>query len=141
MDDEVLELRARLTFIEAILEGRLVVANVTDDVLLSGLMDLSLPPLSCMEHPDTLKAFEYLLRIRIDRIKASAVDDLRKMVKEALEARDLLASKSAEALWLADLDTFELVYKTFCDAKQSIYEEAQKVKEVKHEKKKRVVKK
>ncbi len=141
MDDEILELRARLTFIEAILNGSLVVANVSDDVLLAGLMGLSLPPLSCMENPDTLKAFEYLLRIRIDRIKASAVDELRKLVKESLEARDLLAAKSAETLWLSDLDNFEIVYKTFCDTKQAIYEEAQKVKEVKHEKKKRVQKK
>jgi len=141
MDDEILELRARLTFIEAILSGALVVANVADDVLLAGLKKLLLPPLSAMDSPDTLKAYEYLLRIRIDRIKASAVEELRQLVRESKEARDHLASKSAESLWLADLDTFEAVYKAFCDKKLAIYEEAQKVKEIKTEKKKRVLKK
>ena len=140
MDDEILELRARLTFIEAILSGALVVANVADDELLAGLKKLMLPPLSAMDSPDSLKAFEYLLRIRIDRIKASAVEELRELVRKSKETRDVLASKSAETLWLEDLDVFDLVYKTFCDTKLAIYEEAQKVKEIKTEKKKRVTK-
>jgi len=140
MDGEVLELRARLTFIEAILSGDLVVANQADDVLLAGLKKLKLPPISDPEAPDSLKAYEYLLRIRIDRIKATAVMELRELLKASLETRDLLASKSAETLWLADLDVFEASYKVFCDKKQAIYEEAQKVKEVKTPAKKRVKK-
>lgn len=139
MDDEILELRARLMFIEAILSGALVVANVSDDVLLTGIKKLSLPPLSAMESPDSLKAYEYLLRIRIDRVKASAVDELRELVRTALETRELLASKSAETLWLEDLDVFDDVYKKFCDKKKAIYEEAQQVKETKHVAKKRVL--
>ena len=128
MDGEVLELRARLTFIEAILKGSLVVANQEDDVILAGLKRLLLPPLSSVESPDSLKAYEYLLRIRIDRIKASAVLELRAELLKQQELRDLLAAKSAESLWLADLDTFTDVYKVFCARRVMIYEEAQKVK-------------
>jgi hypothetical protein len=90
---------------------------------------LGLPPLSAPEAVDELKAFEYLLRIRIDRIKASAVDELRKQVAAATEERDTLAAKSAETLWLADLENFESVYTTFCAKKKSIVEEAQRVQD------------
>ena len=128
MDAEILELRARLKFIEAILSGALIVANVEDDVLLAGLKKLALPPLSSIETPDDLKAYEYLLRIRIDRIKASAVGELRELVAKALVERDLLASKSAENLWLTDLGAFTTVYNTYVDKKVAIHAQAQLIK-------------
>jgi len=129
MDADILELRARLLFIESILNGKLVISNQDDDKILAGLKGLGLPPLSAPEAVDELKAFEYLLRIRIDRIKASAVDELRKQVAAATEERDTLAAKSAETLWLADLENFESVYTTFCAKKKSIIEEAQRVQD------------
>jgi DNA topoisomerase-2 len=128
MDAEILELRARLKFIESILSGALVVANVDDDVLLAGLKKLALPPLSAIESPDDLKAYEYLLRIRIDRIKASAVTELRELVASVTETRDLLAAKSAETLWLADLEVFDGAYTSFLAKKAAIYAEAQAAK-------------
>jgi DNA topoisomerase-2 len=126
LDADVLELRARLLFIESILNGSLVISNQDDATILSGLKKLALPPLSAIEAPDTLAAFEYLLRIRIDRIKASAVDDLRKQVALALEERDVLAAKSAEMLWLSDLDRFEVAYAAFSEKKAAVIAEAQK---------------
>jgi hypothetical protein len=74
-----------------------------------------------------LKAYEYLLRIRIDRIKASAVEELRKQVAEANTERDTLASKSAEMLWLADLDKFAEAYSAFSERKKMVIDEAQRV--------------
>jgi DNA topoisomerase-2 len=130
MDAEILELLARLKFIESILSGALVVANQEDDVLLAGLKRLALPPLSAPDSPNDLKAYEYLLRIRIDRIKASAVAELRDLVAKATETRAVLAAKSAEMLWLADLDVFMDAYEIFCKKKADIIAEAQKTKEV-----------
>jgi DNA topoisomerase-2 len=127
LDADVLELKARLLFIESILNGKLVISNQDDDKILAGLKALALPPLSAPESADELKAFEYLLRIRIDRIKASAVEELRKQVAAATEERDVLAAKSAETLWLADLEHFETVYSTFNAKKKAIVEEAQLV--------------
>ena len=126
MDAELLELRARLKFIEAILSGALVVANQEDSVLLAGLKKLALPPISAPDAVDDLKAYEYLLRIRIDRIKATAVGELREQVAKQKEERDVLSSKSAETLWLADLDSFVTAYDGFCAKKVAILEEAQK---------------
>jgi DNA topoisomerase-2 len=136
MEAEILELRARLKFIEAILSGALVVAQAEDDVLLAGLKGLSLPPLSARDSPDDLKAYDYLLRIRIDRIKASAVEELRKQVAAATAERDLLASKSPEMLWIADLDEFEVAYAGFLTKRAAITADAQKSSDQKVVKKK-----
>lgn len=127
MDADIVELMARLKFIESILNGKLVVANQDDDKILAGIKGLSLPPLSSPDSADDLKAYEYLLRIRIDRIKASAVEELRKQVAEANTERDTLASKSAEMLWLADLDKFAEAYSAFSERKKMVIDEAQRV--------------
>ena len=129
MDADVLELQARLKFIESILNGKLVVANQDDDKILAGMKALALPPLSSPDTPNELKAYEYLLRIRIDRIKASAVEELRKQVAESIQERDTLAAKSPEKLWLADLENFESIYTVFCGKKRDIADEAQRVQD------------
>jgi hypothetical protein len=67
------------------------------------------------------------------------VDELRKEVAERKEERELLASKSAETLWLADIETFVGVYEVFLAKKAAIYAEAQKVKVVGGSKKKAAV--
>lgn len=97
------ELTARLTFVRAVVEKRLVVANAADDVLLAGLVDLELPALSGGEG---LRGYEYLLKMRIDRIKASAVAELTAEVAAAVAARDALEATTPQQLWLTDLEEF-----------------------------------
>ena len=127
MNADILELMARLKFIESILNGNLIVANQDDDTILAGLKALSLPPISSPDTANDLKAYEYLLRIRIDRIKASAVEELRNQVAAATMERDTLSSKSSETLWLADLEIFEEAYVRFTARKKEIVDEAQRV--------------
>ena len=121
MTAEITELEARLTFVRAVVEKRLVVANADDAELLAGLRGLGLPTLSDGED---LKGYEYLLRMRIDRIKAAAVAELEREVAAAKAARDLLASTSPEALWLTDLDAFEAAWDTYVAERTAAYSEA-----------------
>ena len=104
--EEITELEARLTFVRAVVEKRLVIANAEDDVLLAGLRSLALPPLSDKTVDAGLKGYEYLLRMRVDRLKASAVAELENEVADAKALRDGLAATSPETLWLNDLDGF-----------------------------------
>ncbi len=112
MDAEIVELDARVRFVRAVVDGSLVVANAEDEELLAGLTGLGLPPLSA-EKSEGLKAFEYLLRMRVDRLKAKAVVELEGELVVVRVARDVLAAKSAEELWLADLSVFESAYTQF----------------------------
>jgi len=53
--------------------------------------------------------WEYLLRLRMDRVKASAVEDAEKAVMVATEAVAKLEATTAAQLWLSDLEEFEVV--------------------------------
>ena len=117
MDAELVELDARVRFVRAVVDGSLVVAKAEDDELLAGLKGLSLPPLSAPEDGDSLKAYEYLLRMRVDRLKAKAVTELEGELATIKASRDALAAKTAEQLWTADLNVFDAAYAAFRAAK------------------------
>jgi len=108
------ELDARVRFVRAVVAGTLVVANAEDADLLAGLRSLDLPALSA---GDGLHGYEYLLRMRVDRLKAAAILELEKELAAVRATRDTLAVKTAEDLWLADLDVFSAEYEKFSAAK------------------------
>jgi DNA topoisomerase-2 len=115
LDAEIKELDARVRFVRAVVTGSLVVANAADDALLAGLKAHDLPPISldasatAAEAVD-LRGYEYLLRMRVDRLKAAAVLELEKDLVTVQDARATLAAKSPEDLWNFDLDTFSAAY-------------------------------
>ena len=113
IDDEIEELDARARFVRAVVDGTLVVANANDEELLAGLKTLELPPRSAPDDGNNLRAYEYLLRMRVDRLKAAAVLELEAELKKSHTERDVLAAKSVENLWLADLDVFSGAYERF----------------------------
>jgi DNA topoisomerase-2 len=119
LESEITELEARLLFVKAVVSGRLVVANVDDTVLLAGLRDLGVPALSGAA--DDLKGYEYLLRMRIDRLKAAAVAELEREVAVAREKHAALTGTSCEALWLADLDAFATAWEAYAEERRDIY--------------------
>jgi DNA topoisomerase-2 len=113
MDAEIVELDARVRFVKGVVAGTLVVANAADEALLAGLKGHTLPPLSLPDEPDNLRAYEYLLRMRVDRLKAAAVAELEGELAKLQALREELSVKTAEALWLSDLETFSAVYEVF----------------------------
>ena len=121
LDAFSLELDARVRFVKAVVAGTLVVSNAEDADLLAGLKAHSLPALSAPvgadAEADDLRGYEYLLRMRVDRLKASAIAELEKELEATRKTRDILAAKSAEDLWLADLDVFSVEYETFAASK------------------------
>lgn len=134
LDAEIVEVDARARFIKAVVEGTLVVSNAADEDLLAGLLALGLPRLSLKsESEPSLADFEYVLKLRIDRLKAKAVLDLQAELESLREVRGVLAAKSPETLWLTDLNMFSVAYDKFHAVR-----EATRVSEVKT---KKVVKK
>jgi DNA topoisomerase-2 len=111
LDAEIVELDARVRFVRAVVAGTLVVANAADEDLLAGLKGLDLPPLS--SDSADLRGYEYLLRMRVDRLKAAAVLELEKELTAVMAVRVALAAKSPETLWLDDLTTFSEAYTAF----------------------------
>jgi DNA topoisomerase-2 len=106
LKDHLEELGAKWLFIRSIVDGSLKIMNMDDEVVLAGLKALNLPPRSDREAPDTLNAYEYLLRMRVDRIKKKAVVEAEEeviIVKDKLAA---LEKKTASEIWRSELDEF-----------------------------------
>ena len=120
---EITELEARHAFVLAVVERRLVVANAEDADLLRAMEALGLPKLS---EGEGLKGYEYLLRMRVDRLKASAVAELAAEVLAVKGKRDTLEATSIETLWLTDLDTFESAWKDYIAWRNATYVSAAK---------------
>lgn len=120
----IVELDARLVFVKAVVEKRLVVANAEDEELLAGLEGLKLPPLSEPDSPHSLKAYEYLLRMRVDRLKASAVAELEREVAETKATYERLEATTPQALWLEDLVVFEAAWKDYSDRRIASFADA-----------------
>lgn len=116
---EITECNARLVFVRAVVEKRLVIANADDDVLLANMRALELPPLSGGEG---LKGYEYLLRMRIDRLKAAAVAELEAEHANLMRVRAALEATTAEQLWLADLDEFSAAWTSYSADRAAAYD-------------------
>ena len=113
LDADIVELDARVRFVRAVVEGELVVANAEDDVLFADMQALGLPLLSGAG----LDGYDYLLRMRVDRLKKKAVLDLSEELVKITAERSALAARSPEELWIADLDVFAAAYEVFTAAK------------------------
>jgi len=126
LEAEITELSARLLFIKSVISGKLVISNVEDSILYAALKKLGLPPISDPDASD-LKAYEYLLRLRVDRLKASAVAELERDVAEQNEKHRALTATSQETLWLNDLRTFRTSYDLYVKAREEAYASASSV--------------
>jgi DNA topoisomerase-2 len=116
LEAEMVELAARVKFVRAVVAGALKVANAADEELLAGLQGLELPALT---EGEGLRGYEYLLRMRVDRLKAKAVAELEAELEVARAARDTLAGKTAEMLWSEDLAIFLESYEKFMVERQA----------------------
>lgn len=106
---EAIESDAKARFIRAVLDGSLDLRRATDAEIVAAMKSHSLPALSPVkDSPDGVDGWEYLLRLRMDRVKASAVEHAEMAVVAAREAVEALRATTAAQLWLADLDEFEV---------------------------------
>jgi DNA topoisomerase-2 len=106
LKDQIEELQAKRDFIKAVVEGRLKLMNQEDDDILGDLQDLELPPRSDRLNPGTLGAYEYLLRMRVDRLKKQSVLDAEKELQIASSELKRMEAILASELWQTELDEF-----------------------------------
>jgi DNA topoisomerase II len=106
LKDDLVEMEAKWRFLQSIVDGTLKIVNEEDDVVLAGLRRLGLPPRSKPEATDSLEAYEYLLRMRVDRIKKASIEEAKKEC-EVLRIRITeLELLTASGIWGRELDSF-----------------------------------
>ena len=106
LQKQIDELDAKRRFIQAILDDRLVLQKKTDEEIVAGLQANHIPPLSNPGAPDAYDSYDYVLRMRMDRVKASAVLELDGQISEKRGEIEHLEAETASSLWLADLEEF-----------------------------------
>jgi len=115
---EATEFDAKARFIKAVLAGTLELRQAEDEKIVQMMKAHSLPPLSKPDAAETVDAYEYLLRMRMDRVKAAAVVEQEKAVEAAKAAIQRLEGTTVEALWLADLEEFQAAWAALKTARE-----------------------
>jgi DNA topoisomerase-2 len=108
---EALEADAKARFLQAVLDGTIDMRRASDEDIVASMIAHELPALSADKAETNIDAYEYLLRLRMDRVKASAVEEHKKAVLTAQAALAALEATTAGAMWLADLAEFEVAWK------------------------------
>jgi DNA topoisomerase-2 len=119
LERELVEYDAKARFLLAVLEDRIDLRRKSDEAIVEALKLHNLPALDSMEKPDSVDSYEYLLRMRMDRVKASAVEDARKHVELAKAALETLRATTVETLWTNDLDVFEMSWSALRDTREA----------------------
>jgi DNA topoisomerase-2 len=114
---EITELEAKLVFIRAILDGRLVMTRKEDHEIVENLKACGVPPLSGQGAADLIESYDYVLRMRIDRVKASAVAALEAEAAEKRAKILEIEGKTPAQMWLEDLADFEVAWRRMCLAR------------------------
>jgi len=107
---EAVEADAKARFLRAVLEGSIELRRATDESIVEMMKSHALPPLSGSLNVEDVESYEYLLKLRIDRVKAAAIEDAEEMVARAKAAVAELEATTAAALWLGELGEFEAAW-------------------------------
>ena len=119
LEKQITELDAKRRFIQAILDERLVLQKKTDEEIVLGLQACSIPPLSNPDHPMAYDSYEYVLKMRIDRLKLAAVIELDKQIADKQAEIDYLESQTGASLWIKDLDEFMEAWSAYAAARNA----------------------
>jgi len=90
-----------------------VLQKKTDEEIVEGLKRCEIPPLSGRDEPDSVDSYEYVLKMRIDRVKKSAVIELDTQIAEKQAEIERLEAETGASLWLTDLAEFDECWKKF----------------------------
>lgn len=117
LESEAVEADAKARFIRAVLEGTLDLRRASDLAIVEAMKKHSLPALSSDKDPEKVDAYEYVLKLRMDRVKATAVEDAEASVLAAKTAVAKLEATTASELWLNDLVEFEAAWEKMVTAR------------------------
>jgi len=116
---EAVEADAKARFLKAVLEGSIDLRRATDEAIVSLMKMHELPALSGPD-VENVDSYEYLLRLRMDRVKAAAVAEQEKAVAVARAAVAVLEATTAAAMWLRDLDDFVAGWQAMKKAREAL---------------------
>jgi hypothetical protein len=119
LEEQMAELDAKRRFIQAMLDEKIVLHRKTDEEIVAQLKACAIPALSNVEKPYAYDSYDYVLRMRMDRVKQSAVLELDTQIAEKQAEKERLEGETGSSLWLADLTAFQTAWTKYCDVRVS----------------------
>jgi DNA topoisomerase-2 len=113
LEKQMRELDAKRRFLQALLDERLVLSRRSDEDIVAQLKACEIPALSNLEAPDEYDSYDYVLRMRMDRVKQSAVVELDGQIAEKGAEIEHLESETGSSMWLADLEEFRVAWEQY----------------------------
>jgi hypothetical protein len=105
------------------LDERLVLQKKTDEEIVAQLQACDIPALSVAANglidPMAYESYEYVLKMRIDRLKLAAVVELDKQIAEKQGEIDYLAAQTGASLWIQDLDEFQEAWSVYAASREA----------------------
>ena len=108
---EAVEYDAKARFIQAVIKGQIELRSATDEAIVVAMKEHKLPPISKPDDADSVDAYEYLLKMRMDRVKAAAVVEQQKAAEAAAGAVAVLEATTATMMWKSDLAEFAVQWR------------------------------
>ena len=119
LERDVREFDAKARFLQAVLDGRLDLRHKEDEDIVAAMQAENLPALDNLESPEDVRSYEYLLKMRMDRVKKSAVEEAKRHLEESILALDALRATSPEDLWTRDLNMFEMAWASLKESREA----------------------
>ena len=113
LEKQMRELDAKRRFLQALLDERLVLSRRSDEDIVAQLKACEIPALSNLEAPDQYDSYDYVLRMRMDRVKQSAVVELDGQIAEKGAEIEHLEGETGSSMWLADLEEFRVAWEQY----------------------------
>ena len=114
-----IEADAKARFLRGVLNDTIDLRRKSDSEIVSIMKKHDLPALSD-KGIDDIDSYEYLLRIRIDRVKASAIVEAENALMKAQELLASLEKTTASEMWLNDLDEFVKSWLTMKEEREAL---------------------
>lgn len=112
---DAIEADAKARFLKGVLNDTIDLRRKSDEDIVNIMKKHNLPPLSSIHEADSVDSYEYLLRLRIDRVKASAIEDAEMAVMKSYELLKILENTNATQIWLKELDEFMVAWNAMKD--------------------------
>jgi DNA topoisomerase II len=128
------EADAKARFLRGVLNDTIDLRRKSDEQIVEIMKKHDLPALNNKSEPNNIDSYEYLLRLRIDRVKASAIEEAEKAVMKAYELLKILENTKASDIWLRELGEFEISWKHMKEERVKLLENDIKIKSKKGKK-------
>jgi len=106
LKQNAIEADAKARFLRGVLNDTIDLRRKSDSDIVAIMKKHDLPGISGPKDLESVDSYDYLLRLRIDRVKASAIVEAENAVMRAKEQLEALEKTTASELWLNDLDAF-----------------------------------